>query len=94
MGPIVTPITHRAMALACLCGGLMSSSTAWDIGISAAPHSPCSKRATTISGSDWAWPHKAEATVNPTMENRKTLRRPTCPASQPESGVMMAAAMM
>ena len=91
---MVTPITQSAIAFACRSGGLMSSSTACDIGISAAPHSPWNSRARTISGSDWARPHKADAMVNPTTENRNTRLRPICPANQPLNGVMIAAAMM
>ena len=91
---MTTPITHSAMARACFSGGLMSSSTACDIGISAAPQMPCNRRAATISGKDCAKPHSAEATVKPTMDERNTRRRPTRPASQPLRGVMMAAAMM
>ena len=40
---MVTAITQIAIAFACCAGGLMSSSTACDIGISAAPHRPWSK---------------------------------------------------
>ena len=72
----------------------MSSSTACDIGTSAAPHRPCSSRAMTISGSDWATPHRADAIVKPATEYRNTRLRPIWPASHPLSGVMMAAAMM
>ncbi len=72
----------------------MSSSTAWDIGISAAPKSPWKRRAATISGRVCASPQSAENTVKPTTEAMNTRLRPTCPASQPESGVMIAAAMM
>ena len=74
---MVTPMTQIAIARACCAGGLMSSSTACDIGISAAPHSPWNSRARTISGRDWANPHSAEETVNPTTENRNTRLRPT-----------------
>ena len=35
-----------------------------------------------------------DATVNPTIDRRKTLLRPIWPASQPLNGVMIAAAMM
>jgi hypothetical protein len=41
-----------------------------------------------------ATPHKAEATVNPTTETKNTYLMPKRPASQPVSGVMIAAATM
>ena len=37
-------------------------------------------------------PHSAEATVKPATEIRKTPLMPKAPASQPVSGVMIAAA--
>ncbi len=39
-------------------------------------------------------PHNAEAKVNPTTEIKKTYLIPNRPASQPVSGVMIAAATM
>ena len=45
IGPKVTAITQTAIARAWRAGGLMSSSTACDIGTSAAPHRPCNSRA-------------------------------------------------
>ncbi len=72
----------------------MSSSTACDIGTSAAPHSPCSSRASTIWGSDCAIPHSADAMVKPTIEIRNTDLRPKRLASHPLNGVITAAAMM
>src|SRR5580698_4125819 len=41
-----------------------------------------------------AAPHKAEAIVKPTTEAKKTHLMPSRPASQPVSGVMIAAATM
>ena len=41
-----------------------------------------------------AAPHSAEATVKPITENRNTYLMPKRPASQPVSGVMIAAATM
>ena len=39
-------------------------------------------------------PHSTEATVKPAIETRNTRLRPKRPASQPVSGVMIAAATM
>ena len=72
----------------------MSSSTACDSGTRAAPNTPCSSRAATMAPSDVDRPHSAEATVKPTMETMKTLRRPQREHSQPVSGRAMAAATM
>ena len=72
----------------------MSSSTAWDNGIRAAPHSPCIKRANTICGKDCATPQSMDATVKPATEYKNTFLRPIRPASQPLNGVMIAAATM
>ena len=41
-----------------------------------------------------ALPHKAEAMVNPTTENRNTYLMPNRPASHPVSGIVIAAATM
>ena len=41
-----------------------------------------------------ALPHRAEARVNPATEMRNTYLMPKCPASQPVSGIMMAAETM
>ena len=87
-------MTQTAIARPWRSGGLMSSRVACDIGISAAPDNPWTRRASTICGSDCARPHSAEASVKPSIEYRKILRRPKRPASQPESGVMIAAATM
>src|ERR1700747_3698968 len=70
----------------------MRSSTACDNGIKAAPHIPCSKRKSTIWGRICAKPHSAEATVKPATEIRKTPLMSKVPASQPVSGVIIAAA--
>ncbi len=72
----------------------MSKRMAWESGTSAAPERPCNSRNRTISGRLVAIPHKAEATVKPTIEIRKTFLRPKRPASQPVSGIMIADAMM
>src|SRR5277367_541607 len=72
----------------------MSSNTACDNGISAAPHSPCINRAKTICGKDCAAPHSMDATVNPATEDRNTCLRPIWLASHPLNGVMIAAAAM
>ena len=72
----------------------MSSTTACDSGISAAPHRPCNNRNNTISARLLAMPHSIEATVKPAIETRNISLRPMRVDSQPESGVMIAAAMM
>ena len=41
-----------------------------------------------------ATPHSIEAMVKPAIENRNICLRPTRVASQPDSGVMIAAATM
>ena len=40
---------------------------ACDSGTSDAPNTPCSSRNSTISGSDVAMPHSADATTKPAM---------------------------
>ena len=72
----------------------MSSITACESGISDAPQRPCSSRKITISGRLLATPHSIEATVKPAIEIRNISLRPIRSASQPDSGVMIAAAMM
>ncbi len=72
----------------------MRSSTACDKGINAAPQIPCSKRKSTIWGRLSAMPHSAEVRVKPATEIRKTPLMPKAPASQPVSGVIIAAATM
>ncbi len=94
MGPIMTPTPHTAMAEPCFAGGLMSSNTAWESGTSAAPHSPCSSRASTICANDPATPHSTDASVNPAMETRNTRFSPNRSVSQPDKGVAMPAATM
>ncbi len=71
----------------------MSSTTACESGISAAPQSPCSSRKTTISARLLATPHSIEAIVKPAIETRNTSLRPSRFESQPLSGVMIAAAI-
>ena len=41
-----------------------------------------------------ALPHSAEATVNPAIEARKTYLTPKRPASEPDSGIVIAAVTM
>ncbi len=89
---MVTPMPQIAMARPKSLGGLMSNSTAWDSGTSAAPPTPCRKRNSTICVSDSANPQSADATVKMKTEIRNTRRRPNWPASQPVSGMVMAAA--
>ncbi len=94
IGPTMMPAPQIAIACPTFCGGLMSSSTACDSGTRAAPNTPCSSRAATIPPSEVAMPHSAEATVKPTIETMKTLRRPQREHSQPVSGKAMAEATM
>src|SRR5207244_3783331 len=70
------------------------NSTDCDSGTSAAPQIPCSTRYTTSWVRLVALPHKAEAMVNPATEIRNTYLMPKCPASQPVSGIMIAAETM
>ena len=70
----------------------MSSRIDCDSGTSAAPNTPCSRRAPTICTSVSDSPHSADATVKPaidTISSRFTLSRSD---SQPVSGVAIAAA--
>ena len=85
---------HTAIAWACRCGGLICSSTDCDSGTSAAPQIPCSSRKITICARLVANPHNAEVRVKPATEIRNTYLTPNRPASQPVSGVMIAAATM
>lgn len=94
MLPIWAAPAHMAMARGKSCGSLMSNSTAWDNGTSAAPPTPCRKRNSTISGRVVAIPQSSEARVNMTIETSITLRLPNALASQPASGIMIAAATM
>jgi len=75
-------------------GGLMSSRIAWLIGMSAAPNMPWSSRKPTSSPRLVAMPHSPEAMVKPMIEICISRLRPIRPASQPVSGVMIAAATM
>ena len=92
IGPTITPIPQIAIAWPCFSRGLMSSRIDCDSGTSAAPNTPCSRRAPTICTSVSASPHSADATVKPaidTISSRFTLSRSD---SQPVSGVAIAAA--
>ena len=91
MGPSTAPAPQTAMAWPCFSGGLMSSRTAWDNGISAAPNTPCNRRNSTISTRLLATPHSTEAAVKPAIEIRNTILRPILSARKPVSGVMIAA---
>ena len=88
------PAPQIAIAWPTFCGGLMSSSTACDSGTSAAPNTPCSRRAATIAASEVDKPHRADATVKPITDTMKTLRRPHCVHNQPVSGSVIAEATM
>src|ERR1700722_10878178 len=94
IGPIIVPMPQTAIALACRSGGFERSSTDCDNGTSAAPQIPCSTRLRTSWTRLVAAPHNADAMVNPTTETKNTHLMPNRPASQPVSGVMIAAATM
>ena len=73
----------------------MSSSTACDSGTSAAPNDALQQAEQHHLGQARpAMPHSTEATVKPTIETRNSRLRPKRSASQPVSGVMIAAATM
>jgi len=72
----------------------MSSISPCETGIVDAPAMPWISRKMTISGRLVATPHSIEAIVNRAIEASSTRLRPNFWASQPDSGVMIAAAMM
>ena len=86
------PAPQIAIAWPTFSRGLMSSSTACDSGTSAAPNTPCSRRAATISTRLSARPHSAEATVKPTTEIEEHLRRPQWPRTASRSAACAIAA--
>jgi hypothetical protein len=94
IGPKMTPMPQTDIACACRWGGLICNSTDCDSGTSAAPQTPCSSRYITICARLVATPHRAEARVKPATETKNTHLMPKRPASQPVSGVMIAAATM
>ena len=61
-------------------------------GVSSAPPTPWSTRATMSWTGDWASPHAAEATVNQTTPMTKTRRRPKRSPSDPPSRMSEASA--
>ena len=83
-------LTHQAIAEVWRSRGQVSSITACDSGTSAAPNTPCRRRAATISVSDCAAPQSADATVKPTMAIEKTRLRPKRAVQKPISGVQIA----
>ena len=93
-GPSTAPAPQTAMAWPWRSGGLMSSRTAWDNGISAAPNRPCSRRNSTISTRLPAIPHSIDATVKPMIETISTIFRPIRSVRKPVSGVMIVEATM
>ena len=80
-----------AMACPWRSGGLICSRVACDSGIGPAPATPCNARKRTSSPRLVAAPQSAEASVNPMTEIRKICLMPNRPASQPVSGIMIAA---
>jgi hypothetical protein len=83
-----------AMAEPCFSLGLISNNTTWDSGTRAAPNTPCSRRAATISAREFDIPHSTEATVKPPIDARNMFFCPKRSTNQPVSGVAMAAATM
>src|ERR1700704_2425398 len=94
IGPMIVPMPNTAMAWPWRCGGLICKSVACDSGISPAPATPCRARKNTSSPRLPAAPHSAEASVKPMTETRKIYLMPNRPASQPVSGIMIAAQTM
>ena len=94
IGPRIVPVPNTAMAWPWRSGGLICSSVACDSGMRPAPASPCKARNTTSSLRLLAAPHSAEAIVKPMTEARKMYFMPNRPASQPVSGIMIAAQTM
>ena len=72
----------------------MSRSTVWESGTSAAPKMPCSTRKRIISSRLVAMPQAIDAAMKPAVETMNSSRRPKRSASQPVTGVMIAAATM
>jgi hypothetical protein len=91
IGPRIVPMPNTAIACPWRSGGLICKRVACDSGISPAPATPCNARKTTSSPRLVAAPHNAEAIVKPMTEARKIYLMPNRPASQPVSGIMIAA---
>ncbi len=94
IGPTMIPAPQSAMACPAFSRGLMSSRKVCDSGTMAAPKTPCSSRKPTIEGRLQDRPQAIEASVKPTIETRNSSRLPIRSASQPVTGVMIAAATM
>ncbi len=94
IGPMIVPAPNTAIAWPWRSGGLICSKVACDSGINPAPARPCRARKMTSSLRFAAMPHKAEASVKPITEARKMYLIPKRPASQPVSGIMIAAHTM
>src|ERR1700744_6143283 len=77
-----------------LCGGYMSSITAWLRGPSAAPKQPWIRRNSTISFNDWAAPQAMDAIVKPATQVMRKFFLPNRADIQPTGAVMIAAAIM
>ena len=94
IGPRIVPMPNTAIAYPWRSGGLICNRVACDSGISPAPATPCNARKRTSSARLVAAPHSAEASVKPMTETRKIYLMPNRPASQPVSGIMIAAQTM
>ena len=94
IGPTMIPAPHSAIAWPNFSGGLMSSRMVCDKGTMAAPKTPCNSRNATIAVMLQASPHSIEAATKPMMQATNTSLRPKRSASQPVTGVMIAAATM
>ena len=90
----MTPMPQIAIAEPCFSRGLISMTTTCDSGTRAAPKTPCSRRAATISNKESDSPHRADATVKPTTDVMNTCFCPKRSTNQPVTGVAMAAATM
>ena len=94
IGPTMMPAPHSAIAEPWRSLGLMSSRKVCDSGTIAAPNRPCSTRKSTMLSRLQETPHSIDITVKPTTVVRNSSLRPNRSASQPVTGVMIAAATM
>ena len=83
---------NQAIAGPARSGGLISSSKTWLSGTRLAPKAPCRKRNTTSISMFAAMPQPSEVSVKPATDSAMMRMRPKRSASQPDSGVAIAAA--
>ena len=92
IGATMIPMAKTAMAAPRRAGGKLSRRTAWAIGWSAPPPTPCTMRATMSMPRPVAAPQAADAAVKVRIEMMRMRLRPKVPASQPVVGRTMALA--